>query len=147
MTHEPTQDLQKQQANVIVTLRGRSEAPAEFDETQVAAAAQALLRKRGTEIKAVWPALDKYLGKRFFNLFSVFAKSPKTTPAADANVDGYLFTVWLSSRERLPADVIVAVRRYEAQKNGKPRMWWQPDRRKVMIVWRWRGQAHSATLG
>jgi hypothetical protein len=47
----------------------------------------------------------------------------------------------------LPADVIVAVRRYESERSGKPRIWWQPDRQKVMIVWRWRGRAHSATLG
>jgi hypothetical protein len=146
MTRDTRKALQKQQAELIRALQGRIGVPAGLDESKIAVAVQSLLRKRGNEIKAAWPALAEYLGRRFRNLFSVFAAS-QTTPQSDAVIDGYLFAVWLSSRERLPAEVILAVRRYESQCSGKPRIWWQPDRRKVMIVWRWRGRAHSATLG
>jgi len=146
MTRDARKALQKQQAELIRTLQGRIDVPAGLDESKVAAAVQSLLRKRGNEIKAAWPTLADYLGKRFRNLYSIFAAS-QTTPQSDPVIDGYLFAVWLSSRERLPAEVIVAVRRFESQCSGKPRVWWQPDCRKVMIVWRWRGRAHSAILG
>ena len=146
MTEHPREQLRRQQVELIEVLHGHAEPSAEFDEKQLSAAAQALQRKRGGEVKTAWPALASYLGKRFSNLFGVFVDAhPSLQP--DATADGYLFTVWLSSRERLPASVIVAIRLHETRKTGRPHIWWQLDRRKVMIVWRWRGRAHHKTLG
>jgi hypothetical protein len=146
MPDDPSRTLRKQQADLGGALQGRVQIPPEFDKTKVAAAAQSLLRKRGGEIKLAWPELAKHLGKRFSNLFATFVAT-RNPPQPNPVIDGYEFTVWLSSRERLPAEVILAVRRYESQRTGRPRVWWQPDRRKVMIVWRWRGRARSATFG
>jgi hypothetical protein len=146
MTERPREQLRQQQVELIQVLQGHVEAPPEFNEKQISAAAQALFRKRSGEVKKTWPALAGYLGKRFSNLFAVFlAAHPSLQP--DPIADGYLFTVWLSSRERLPSNVIVAVRLHEAERTGRPHIWWQPDRRKAMIVWRWRGRAHHATIG
>ena len=146
MTEESRDQLQKQQAKLIHALQGRTQIPTGFDAKQVSAAAHALLRKRCSEVRAAWPALAAYLGDRFFNLFKSFVNENQSLQP-DPVADGYLFTTWLSSRERLPADVIVAVRCYEVERNGWPQIWWQPDRRKVMIAWRWCGRARSIALG
>jgi len=146
MNDQPRQTLQKRQRELVRALQGKVEIPAGFDRSSVAAAAQELLLKRGKEVKSAWPVLGDYLGKRFSNLYAAFIGS-YNPDKPDPLVDGYHFAVWLSSRERLPAEVILSVRRYESQRSGRPRIWWQPDRRKVMIVWRWRGRARSATLG
>lgn len=146
MSHDAGEQRQKQQVELIHVLHGQAQAPVEFEEKQISAAAQALFRKRGSEVKTAWPALAGYLGRRFSNLFAVFVNAhPTLQPEPIA--DGYLFTIWLSSRERLPAKVIVAVRLHETGRTGWPHIWWQPDRQKVMIVWRWRRRAHSAALG
>jgi hypothetical protein len=146
MTDEARQNLHTQQVKLIQMLQGQGEAAEGFDENKIAAASQALVRKRAGGVKTAWPELASHLGARFFNSFTLFVNAhPGLQPEPVA--DGYRFTLWLRSRERLPADVIAAVRRHEAERTGVPRIWWQPDRRKIMIAWRWRGRAHSATLG
>jgi hypothetical protein len=146
MIEHAREQLRQQQMELIEVLHRQAGPPEGFDEKQVSAAVQALLRKRGGEVKTAWPALASYLGKRFPSLFVAFVDAHAALQP-DAIADGYLFTVWLSSRERLPGSVIVAIRLHETQRTGRPHIWWQPDRRKVMMVWRWRGRAHYTTLG
>lgn len=77
--------LREQQAALVRALVSGDPAPPGFDRAAVAAAAEALLRKRGREIAEHYPALAYAAGPDFLDRFVEWARHrPKTGTATDA---------------------------------------------------------------
>lgn len=82
-TARPT--LAEQQAALVRALVAGDPPPPGFDTADIAATAQALLRKRAAEVARRFPLLAHHCGPDFTARFIAWARTrPKTTTAADA---------------------------------------------------------------
>lgn len=113
----PAGELARRQGEVVAALTGTGGIPAGFDHHHLETARRALLRKRASELRFVWPILIASLGPRLHPAFAEFAAE---RPTRGARADGHAFAQWLRRRGELP--LAAALERAEARLH-----WYFPD--------------------
>jgi hypothetical protein len=97
---EPSsRSLAEQQAELVAALVAGGPVPDGVDPARLAAAREALLRKRSGEVAAAWPQLAAAFGAGWHDEFVAWAQG---RPPAGAATDGLAFAAWLDAEGRLP---------------------------------------------
>jgi hypothetical protein len=137
--------LATQQRALIGTLVSREAAPHGFDAARVAAAAEALFRKRMRGVAKTWPNLARSLGESFPLEFAAFAAKRPLPRQGGPLADGLAFARHLVHASALPdagCMELLAVRLlYRPNRNGLLR------RRGPAIVFQFLGQARRLVVG
>jgi hypothetical protein len=101
--------LAARQAELVSALTGAGPAPASFDADRVAAAAEALGRKRARAAARAWPTLAAALGDRFAELFADYARTAPLPRRGGPLADGRAFVRRLTAASRLPDEARLQV--------------------------------------
>jgi hypothetical protein len=118
--------LSDDQEALVAALVAGAPLPPGFDPGRVAAARQALLRKRAGEVAAAWPALAAGLGPQWTVEFGGWARDRAPNGALR---DGWDLARALSATGRLPegarAELRSRERRWRYDGTGAPRPRWR----------------------
>jgi hypothetical protein len=106
MTADARQRLAAAQAGLLRALVGHAPPPPGLDDSQVAAAAEALLAKRRHAVARAWPSLIQALGARFQERFDAFARSAPLPSLGGPLADGRAFVRALARERPLPEAVL-----------------------------------------
>jgi hypothetical protein len=135
------------QAAIVRSVALKEPPPEGFDRSRVAAAADALIRKRARAVALAWPALARSLGESFDERFAAHTKATplplEGTPLEDGRAfaralalagvlpeNGRLELLAVDSRYVLRADTLIARRGFAI------RAVWLKQRRRVAVVMR-----------
>ena len=96
--------LAQAQSELALALAGQGPLPAGFDRARIAAAADALLRKRARAVAASWPALAQSLGESFNARFARYAQASSIPLKGGPLADGRLFARMLEQAGEFPGE-------------------------------------------
>lgn len=102
MSVDQLSPLARQQAALVAALAARAVAPDGFDPSRLAAATDALARKRMAAVARAWPCLAHALDDRFAASFAAFAAGTPLPVQGGPLADGRAFARWLKARRELP---------------------------------------------
>ncbi|HKQ03627.1 MAG TPA: hypothetical protein VJ464_00735 [Blastocatellia bacterium] len=101
MSEEARQQLARLQAQLVGALVEGTTAPADFDGSRLAAAAEALISKRARAVARAWPQLARVFGDEFAASFASYARAHRLPCDASPMADGRAFIAWLDGEGRL----------------------------------------------
>lgn len=137
--------LATQQRALVDALVNKNAAPPRFDEARVAAAAEALFRKRMRGVAKVWPSVARSLGESFSLEFASYAAKHPLPRQGGPLADGWAFARRLAQTAALPDAgclELLAIRlRYRPSRHGLVR------RRGPAIVFQFLRQAGRLVVG
>jgi hypothetical protein len=103
MSEDARQQLARMQSQLVGALVAGDAVPAEFDRERLAAAAEALSRKRERAVARAWPRLARALSDEFAAGFASYASAHPLPCDGSPLADGRAFIAWLE-RAGLAAD-------------------------------------------